>query len=417
MKIYKSFKDKVIPSVQQYTRTDVRYIVRGGSWLLLNQAVNILLGLVLAIAFANLLYKSEYGTYKYITSIVGILGSFAISVLSPTAIIQSVSRGYEGLVRYAFRANFLWSIPMILVSAGASLYYFLHDNMLLSAALAIIAVFQPIAGSAAVFGPYLNGKKEFHLFAASQFVRNAVPSILLLISLFLTNNVLLIVLVNLASSALVTYGIYRYVLAKHPPNDRVDDASFSYGRHIGFMSVISSVVNRIDALFIFHFLGATPVAIYSFATAIPEQFFALLKNVQTLALPRFSEGSKEDIKRNLFRKNLILFLFAVFCGALYALIAPFLFSIFFPQYMEAVPFTRLFVLTLPLAALALLPATLLDAELEAKKKYGLVIFSQSLRLILLYALIVPYGITGVILSEIFTRAAYLVALFFVIKKL
>ena len=61
---------------QKYAKTDMRYVAHGGFWMSLNLVASSVLSLLLAIVFANLLPKEDYGYYKYVLS-VGSLFSFS----------------------------------------------------------------------------------------------------------------------------------------------------------------------------------------------------------------------------------------------------------------------------------------------------------------------------------------------------
>ena len=61
---------------EKYLKTDLVYLSRGGFWLSIGQGVAMLSGFFLSTAFANLLPKESFGTYKFILSGVAILGIF-----------------------------------------------------------------------------------------------------------------------------------------------------------------------------------------------------------------------------------------------------------------------------------------------------------------------------------------------------
>ena len=78
------------------------YLTKGGVWLVFSQVVSITSSLGLAIIFARFFSKENYGTYKYILSLAGIISTFKLTGL-PAAITQSIARGYDGAFHVGFR--------------------------------------------------------------------------------------------------------------------------------------------------------------------------------------------------------------------------------------------------------------------------------------------------------------------------
>jgi len=63
----KKLKDKIyrlLRRSEKYFKTDMVYLAHGGFWLTLGQIISSAASFLLAIAFANLLPKETYGTYK-----------------------------------------------------------------------------------------------------------------------------------------------------------------------------------------------------------------------------------------------------------------------------------------------------------------------------------------------------------------
>ena len=71
--------------------------------------------------------KNTYGNYKYVLSLVGILGAFSLSGIN-TAVIQSVAQGYEGALAQGFRLNLKYSAGIIGLSLALA---FVTGNMFL----------------------------------------------------------------------------------------------------------------------------------------------------------------------------------------------------------------------------------------------------------------------------------------------
>src|SRR3990167_8528791 len=115
---------------ETYTKTDMLYLTKGSFWLLSGQGIGMVVSLVLAIAFANLIDPESYGNYKYVLSLAGIIGAFSLSELG-TAVLRAIARGHEGTLQHAYHLSILWSTGMVLISASGGGYYLFHGNYFL----------------------------------------------------------------------------------------------------------------------------------------------------------------------------------------------------------------------------------------------------------------------------------------------
>jgi hypothetical protein len=108
------------------------------------------------------------------------------------------------------------------------------------------------------------------------------------------------------------------------------------------VGLLSAAATYLDDIIIFQTVGAAPVALFGLASAPIEQVRALGKNLPTLALPQLTRRSISEINDLLFPR---LFFFAVL-GALfagcYSLLAPYIFALVFPQYIEGIFISQLF---------------------------------------------------------------------------
>ena len=74
---------RLLRKSERYFKTDMVYVARGGFWVTAGNIVSALAAFGLAVAYANLLPKESYGTYKYILSLAGIIGAFSLTGLAP----------------------------------------------------------------------------------------------------------------------------------------------------------------------------------------------------------------------------------------------------------------------------------------------------------------------------------------------
>jgi O-antigen/teichoic acid export membrane protein len=386
---------------EQYTKTDMVYLAKGGFWLTLGQIVSSLSAFLLSLAFANLLPKETYGNYKYILSIVGILTIPTLSGMG-TAITQAVARGYEGSLIPALKTKIRWGLLGGLASLILAGYYFYQDNTTLTISFLISAVFLPFMDSFGIYDALLQGKKLFDI-STKYFIISQIIAIASLVTvLFFTQNLFLIIFTYFASWTLMRFIFLKLTLKNFPLNQNQDPSTISYGKHLSLMGIISTIANYLDRLLIFHYLGAAEVAIYSIAIAPPEQIKSFLSILDTLVFPKFSKKNINEIKSGIRDKFIKLVFLGVLIIGGYILIAPFLYKIFFPKYSESVFYSQLFALSMLNLPFFLFGATL-KAKAKIKEQYIVNFIMPLLQIGLMTLFIVWQGILGLIISRIIIR--------------
>ena len=140
----------------------------------------------------------------------------------------------------------------------------------------------------------------------------------------------------------------------------------------------------------------------------------MAENINTLAYPKLAQKSREEIKANMMRKFWKLALLAGIIIVLYSIAAPYLFKIFFPQYLSSIPYSQVFMLTL-ISFPALLMGTAFRAQMMKKELY-LLRFVAFTRIVLYIALIPFYGIWGVIMAKVGAEVISLFLILFLFRK-
>ena len=98
---------RVLRWSEKYTKTDMVYLAHGTFWLSSSSIITGAVSFVLALAFANLLTKDAYGTYKYILTLFGILCVACLRGMD-TAVTQGAARGNDGTVVSGLRSKRNW---------------------------------------------------------------------------------------------------------------------------------------------------------------------------------------------------------------------------------------------------------------------------------------------------------------------
>lgn len=388
---------------ERYTKTDMVYAAKGGFWLLLAKGLTVLAGLGMSVAFANLMEPEKYGVYKYALALVSIAGTFSLVGMG-TAVNQATARGFEGALRKGHVASLRWSIGVIIVAGAMALYYFMHGNAVIGCAILVGGALTPFIGAASLYDNFLGGKQLFAQKTWYNLVRASIPAIILILALFITNDPIILSALYFASTCLVTYWCYGDVLKRYRPHQNVDETTLAFSKHLSVMSIMTTIVSQLDRVLVFSQIGGSALAVYSFAEAGPDQVRSLGGIINSLAFPKMSQRPFRDIRKTIVRKTLIVFCIATMMTLLYILLAPFLFTTFFPRYIESVAYSQVYALAMPIALPSILFSQALVSHMKKRELYINNIASSIFRVILLVVLVHFYGIWGIIIGTI---ASYL----------
>lgn len=394
---------------------DFDYALKGGSWIVLGHIFSVLAILATSYFFANFLDPHLYGNYRYLISASVILSLFSLSGID-TAIIQAVAKNVSGYFIYALRLSLKFGILTSIVAFGTATYYYAQDNNLLAIGFLIIGILQPVVSTSNLIHSYFYGKQSFNLSVGWHVLRTILTTASIVITLLLTNNVLLILLSFFASNLvanLIPYTRHRELLS-----DSGDKTSFkkftNYAKHTSLQNIIIGMANQLDKVLIFQILGAVELATYVFATAIPDQYKGITKAVDSLLLPRFSKYNFGLIKKTIWKKTILYLVFLLIGAIIYIVAAPFIFSILYPTYSDAVTLSQIYALSI-IFGFGSIPFTAMKAKMDNGVLYEYKLILAIFQIVSLVSLLNLFGIIGAIFARIIYRAfvcAYGYYLFF-----
>ncbi len=401
---------------ERYTKTDMLYLAKGGFWLTLGKTIATLSAFLLSIAFANWLPKEVYGTYQYVLSLVGFF-TVATLINVNASLMRSVAKGFEGNFLPAMYTRMRWGVLGGIGSLVTAAYYYVNGNRVLAISFGIAAVFIPIMEPMGIFGDFLKGKKLFKLSSKFQMAARLISLLAMGTVLYFTNNIFYVLLGYFVPRMLIRFFSHIYVLVKVDRNRKKDKDLITYGKHLSAMSILQTLAEQLDKILIFHFLGASELAVYYFATAPAGQIKSLFSSIKTLAFPKFSHGAIADIKRTLPEKIIRMqFGLVLPIILIYVFFAPLVFSAFFPQYMEAVYFSQIFILTL-----LFFPKGIISSALVAQKKtralYMLKTITPIIRTVILFVAVIYFGLPGMIAGGVISAAIIYVLYYYFFKRM
>lgn len=388
---------------EQYTRTDMIYATKGGFWLVAGKAAAFATSLLLAAAMANLIPQSVFGIYKFVLAGAGMIGAFTLSGMGGM-ITQSVSRGFDGTWKAGARTYLQWSVGSIALSLAVSIYYFLNDNVTLAVSFLAVALCSPLFTSSSFFLQFLFGKQDFKRGALFDIVKNVVPVLCIVGTIFIIDDPVYIVLVYFLSNILINLILTSATERIYHPQESVDPIAISYSKHLSIIGAMGKISENIDKVLVFHYLGAAQLAVYAFAQT-PIAQLKLLNDIPVkLAYPKLATTNVQDLQSTLPRKILLLVGLMSMIVVGYVLIAPHIFKILFPAYTDAIPVTQALALSL-----IFLPGSIysdaLAANMRKRELYKAQAILPALRIGLYIALLPIYGLWGAVWATIISQMA------------
>ncbi len=386
---------------ERYTKTDMVYLARGGFWLGGGQILGALTAFGLSLAFANLLVPESYGTYKYILSLAGIIGSLTLTGMG-TAVIQGVAAGEESILKAAFKKSLYFSFIPILVALAIAVYYWYQDNNLLAISLVVVGLALPASNAFGLYSSFLNGKRNFRLSTIYWFITYLATSLLLIGAMLVTDQPLVLIIIYFAANLIFNIVFYWHIKPT-PTNiallEKYSSKTLSYGQHLTMMNIIGTVANQLDKIIIFQLFGALPLAVYSFAQAIPEQIKGSFKNLFNLALPKYAASNPNALKASIIDKMLRLTIIAAGIALFYIIFSPLIFKLLFPKYLESVFYSQLYMIGLIALPGIALSSTYFQVLKNTKSLYIITIAGNLITLILTVILVSQYGILGAVIEN------------------
>ena len=402
----------LIDKIEKYLKTDMRYLIRGGFWLVLEKIGAITISLATMIAFSRWVPKEIFGTYEYILSIIGILGIFTLPGMH-NSLTRTVAQHKEGMLRATIKTQAKWSLIGILGSISISIWYFIHQNFILGSSFLIASFLFPIPRISNIAFNFWEGRKNFKVHSKYFIIINFLEALLFIPVLFLTNNLVLVMLSYFLSRALFRLLFLKKTL-KETKNNEKDTTTIPLGKHLTLMQGIGLIVANLDKIIIWQFLGPIQVAIYSFAQNVAAKL-GDLTSILPLILPKLSQKNIKEIKKELIEKFFKSFLFFIPFTLIIIFSIPFGFKLIFPQYLESIFYTQGLCLSLLLVPFSIISATF-TVNNQIKELYLIKTFGKILRIILFAVLIPIYGIWGIIIAILLSEFLNGLFTFYLFKK-
>jgi len=393
--------NQVMHKIERVLKTDIRYLLKGGVWLVIGQIISGVAAFCTSIAFAYFVSPTVYGLYKYIQSIVSIITSFTITGFS-TSLIRSAAINKDGALSFSVRKSLEWSFPSITIGLVVAMYYIVKDNYLFGFAILIATILFTISNAWILYGAFLSGKKEFAINTKYHLISSIITPSILIGTMIVSPGIIQLTIAYFLPPLILNKIYLDLTTRKFVKNTETEPEFLKDSIDFSFVNVIASVAQNIDKIVIFQFMGPIDLAVYNFAKAVPDQVGGLLKSVSRLAFPKFAEQNWRQVRSNIGQKTIVFVAFSTVTTFVYIATAPFIYRIFFPTYSSSIVFSQLIALGL-IAAAGSLPYTALQAHKKTKSTYIYIIVTSIVQIITTTIGIIYFSLHGAVVALVFNK--------------
>ncbi|MDO8183417.1 MAG: hypothetical protein Q7T49_00310 [bacterium] len=381
-------------------------------WAIVNQIILSIGAFGTIVVLSRFLNRDIFGEIRYIAAVLAILSFFSLPGAS-SIVIQSASAIGKKRVVQIITNQLQWGL---IATAGAlffALFYFLKGNMGLGYGFLVGGFFAPIANLYQMPGYILAGLKSFK---SKTLVDSVILSAIIMGAIFgtlLTRNVPGTLLFYFGIQSIATLVLLFYTIKKIPSNtttDTTETLDITHSKQLSVFQAPFTLLPALEKIFIFLLLGPSSLAIFTIAVLPLEHMRSAFRSLlQFSVLPHFEDESKAtlSLKKWLATTSILTI------GGIIVLIVftKIILPIFFPQYIEAIPYGFILIL-----ALIPVPLQILTLALIASRKIrDLFIYAGSLTIVnvvTFLALIPLFGLMGAVIAKIITE--FLTAILLVI---
>ena len=282
------FMRKIIDFLNKYTKVDVMYFLRNGTWSLIGDGVQVFAGAVLAVLFARLASKEVFGQFQFILSIVSLLAVVSVKGLD-VVVLRDTARGFEGVYRRAVKLRFWWSLLGIPIMLIVGWYYRWAGDGVLASAFVIGAWLMPMHYASNSWTSWLKGKKNFNLLARYTAVKSVLNTAVVMVAIVLSAGSLVVVFVSYFVGQIVMNSIAFVISRKLAKNDQVSSDWKQYSYFVSLAGLFKLVMVNIDKVLVAVLISPTALAVYTVAILIPNYFQLVVKSLFQTAAPRLSK--------------------------------------------------------------------------------------------------------------------------------
>lgn len=407
---------KLLRWSEKYTKTDMVHFASSNFWLTGGRVAALGSGIVLTIAFANLLSPELFGTYKYVLAGFGLMTAFSLTGLS-ASIMRVSAQGRQSAIPGLVRRSMVWSLPASAIALGVAGYYFVHANYVLGWGFAFIAVFSILNNGYGLSKFIFAGIGDFKKSTITGLPRTLFPIVVIVATLLITHNIIYILLAYFASNALASWVLYRWLIKHYhiPDSPEHVPTAMRFGIHMSIIGFFQLANGQLDSLLLWHFADPATLAVFALAMSPIQQVMSFMNNFFSIAFPKLAVKTKEEVYRALPLRLTQMFIVSLVAAGGYIALAPIVFTALFPKYHASILASQVLACIIILQPKGFIDA-LFVAHGEVKKRYKLIIVTQIADLLLTVGLIPVFGLWGAVAAAILSEAASAITLWIMYRQ-
>ena len=406
-----------IAHLSEKLELDVRYFVKGGSWLSVPFFVNYGLGLLRTIFFARFTSQVVYGQFGFINSVSSTFDTLTLPGIN-TALTETVARGNLGSLALAAKTRARWSLLATLGMAGMAVYYAIRGETALVAGLLLAGALTPLISAFQVVQAYYSGQKRFDLVSKLMVSYSILNTISIVVILWVGKGLVWLVAVNYGLQLLLYFLLYQRA-AQQARLAPADPEVIRYGRSLTWAQAISTVAFELDGFILGLTAGFAEVAIYQIASVFPEAIKSFMKMLTPMAMPKIAENPDKQIYSPRTRRHLVMLTgINIFVVLVAMAVVPFMILLLYGEsYRSSIPLFELLMLSLATS----LPGYFFTAAFQARKQtrtiylFNIVYGVLQIGTLLIF---VPWlGVIGLAISRLITRWLSVIYQWYEVRKL
>lgn len=378
---------------------------RNISFFFITNVVGLVSSFLLMIAFANLVDKSNYGTYQYVLSVASVIGACSLTGIGP-AFVRAVGKKEYGFLKYGQKKAIKWSVIPLLIGFLTCVYYFIAGNYLIAISILVCVIILIVTDYLSRFVFILNGLGNFSKSNLILTAQALGPVLFLLPLLFFIQNPLVLTTVYFGSVALM--GLCANLLLNTSQifknfdfsvvNEKYNNVNLKFAIHQSLVYVINIVTTNFDKILLFQTLGAHQTASYVMAISLPNRIRSLTKQFEPYVFSKFANHSAQAVHAKITSKFIATLLFTIPFFLIYALFAQYFFSKFLPQYTDMAFLSIIYALSL-FGGASIVPYAALKAHANETYAYYYTAATSVVTITALIVGIFTAGLPGAIIGK------------------
>ncbi len=368
----------------------------GSFWPVASMFIASFFSFLNAVLLSRLFAPEEYGVYRYVLAWI-ILSSFFTLSGSHLPLTQAIQGGKDSTFFSVLKMRMRYGFLGVLFFLSIAAYYYLQGNTQLSLLFALYAPFVAVSETLTSYVAFLYGKKKVRLNFYIDLFSAILGSVSVILAVYFTQSIVIAFLANIVSTWIPRLIGVAYVASQTREATETENVE-KYSFKLTLSNSFEALAQSLDKMIVFHFLGGAGLSFYIFATLFVDQIREVLRIlIWKYILIDSSENNYRD--KVSFRK---VFLYSFGLFLVYAIFAPLLYKLFFPQYVSVVFLSIVYSLSFFSSVVFI---SMYEYQLQKKTRHVIIYNVVLLALILVGVTVgsINYGVTGAVIGLLAAR--------------